>query len=187
MVEITKRLEFEELPPYHIGDMEIKRLGAVLDKALDQAVIGVDPGYKFGLTFLSKNGYAYLYHGEMTDKIRNHPAVVAYQCITDLCMVMTKPDVAYVEGASYGAKFGQVKLESIRSGMVMALHFMGVEVRIVPPATWRKRVLGSAKARAEEVWPIKDHAADSLAIAMYGAGLTYNHLVQSVSDPLPNK
>jgi Holliday junction resolvasome RuvABC endonuclease subunit len=187
MVEMTNELAFEKLDALTFRGIKLRRLGTYLHAQPGFDVMGIDPGYKFGITRISSNGYAYLYYGELSDK-ETHPAIAMYEFMSEYLMVLAGPlEIVFVEGASYNARYGQVKLESIRSGIVMALHLADIPIKVVPPATWRKAVFGSSQIKAEEVWKIRDHAADSLAIAMYAANLTYNQRDQSVSLSLPNK
>lgn len=74
----------------------------------------------------------------------------------------------YIEGASYGDKYRQVELEQVRTTAVIWSQDRGFIAKVIPPQTIRKKVFGSAKISAHDVWKdIPKDCAAALSCALY--------------------
>lgn len=162
-------VEFTRSDGFICKDTRIHRLSAVFPFNSRYGGIGVDPGRNFGITYLSPKGYAYVHYGKL---MGDEMAVAARDVVYYLQSMYEwdKQTPVVIEGAAFGAAYGQVKLEHIRTGFFFGFHTLGFRVSHVPPATARKDVLGNGKKKADEIWPIKGDAAASLNIALYAAG-----------------
>lgn len=140
-------------------------------KGNTKLAIGIDPGVNFAMTIINMD-YVQVYYGKLkTDKRAGYRGINAYEYLTSGILANNQYAgfKAIVEGAAYNSQFGQVALEEVRFGFFFALHQMGFDVAIVPPATIRKAVLGSGKDIVPNYYPTMNHnAADSIGIAMYG-------------------
>lgn len=137
--------------------------------------VGIDPGVNFGLTIINMEYVQVMYGKLPTDKRPGYRGIAAYEFIRSSVLKDFKPAPgvekfkAVVEGAAYSAQHGQVVLEEVRFGFFLALHHIGFDTIIIPPATIRKAVLGNGRASVAECYPTMNHnAADSIGIAMYG-------------------
>ncbi len=131
--------------------------------------IGIDPGRNFGITFISETDIL-IYYGTMPADSHERYGIFADQLIKEFCEThcVTYGDSITIEGAAYGSTFGQVGLAEIRFGFYIGAQRIGLEPKMVPPASIRKAVFGSAKVHAGDIWPTLNHnAADSFAIALY--------------------
>ena len=131
--------------------------------------VGIDPGRNFGITFISELETR-IYFGTMPSDTHEKYGLFASELISEFCNYhcMTMGDLITIEGAAYGSTFGQVGLAEIRFGFYLGAQREGYDPVIVPPASIRKRVFGSAKVHAGDIWPTLNHnAADSFAIALY--------------------
>ena len=130
--------------------------------------IGIDPGVNFGVSVLSDDKLI-VYHGTL--KRETEPGrygYVAYKFLRSL-FVDTKADVCIIEGAAYGAPYGQPLMAEVRTGYYLAMALSGnVKVSIVPPATIRKKVFGDGRFQAMDKWvSLENNAADSLSMVLY--------------------
>ena len=128
-------------------------------------VMGIDPGKNFGLAVIGQNKNIIL-NGVLDDsKIPLREC--AFHFIKNMINIH-EPREVVIEGASYGDRFGQVKLAEIRCGFALGSTEAGVPVIIVPPKTPRKAVFGSGNTEAMDVWTTLNHnAADALCLALY--------------------
>lgn len=133
--------------------------------------LGVDPGKNFGITWIDcENQEIRIYNGEMPAGTHESHGIFAIDLIQDFCSYhcIFVDDESAIEGASYGSTFGQVGLAEIRFGFYVGLQKLGMTTQVIPPASVRKAVFGSAKIHAGDIWPILNHnAADSLGVALY--------------------
>lgn len=76
-----------------------------------------------------------------------------------------------IEGAAYGMGYREAELSELRASTVLWAYRLGVDVKIVPPNTIRKAVLGSGKLKAHEVWYLENapDAVAALACAYYAS------------------
>lgn len=76
----------------------------------------------------------------------------------------------YIEGASHGEKFGQVRLAEARAMAMIAFSQRNDTVSVFAPSSIRKTVFGKGILRAEEVWKkiLPPNAASSLAVVLCG-------------------
>ena len=144
-----------------------------LNPAMIGNVIAIDPGKNFGMAEIWKPFYGTEYsitlHNGVLDDSKYPLREVAYWFIQHYVdNVGHKLDLAIVEGASYGDRFGQVKLAEVRCGFSLGLSEKGIPVTIVAPKTPRKAVFGNGNIGAGDVWTTLDHnAADALCLALY--------------------
>lgn len=129
-------------------------------------IVGIDPGVNFGLSVLIHSS-AFVFSGKIPEKDRMNYGLWMYNLV---CSVGETVKAIYIEGASYGEKFGQIVLEQIRYSCFLAGKTIGVPAYYVPPLTARMIVFGSGKIKGSEVWKeINPHGADSLVLAIYGS------------------
>ena len=131
-------------------------------------VVGIDPGVNFGMTIISA-GYIQVIYGKFPTEHRvGWHGIHIYEWMIKYFEDIYLPGRAIVEGAAYHSKYGQPLLEEVRFAFFLALHNLGFQVEIVPPATIRKVVFNNGKQQAGEWWPWLNHnGADSLSIALY--------------------
>jgi Holliday junction resolvasome RuvABC endonuclease subunit len=138
-----------------------------LDSHPDLCSIGIDPGKNFGIAIVAKDGWSIM-NGVLDDStytLREIAFWMAGHIVNDSDPKIT---IAVVEGASYGDRFGQVKLAEIRCGFALGISEKGIPVSIIAPKTPRKTVFGSGDIVAMDVWPTINHnAADALCLALY--------------------
>lgn len=133
--------------------------------------IGVDPGRNFGLCFVGGENIAVLYGTMPKEEELWRYGITAFRMMNKVVGENYEFPVA-VEGPSFGSKFGQPALESIRFGFALGLVELGAKVDVVPPATIRAQVLGHGHNKAPDFWPsLNENAADAVAAAFYAAGL----------------
>ena len=133
--------------------------------------IGVDPGRRWGLSFLD-DGILYAYWGTFP-KVEHHQEY--YGVVEDFVRRWIPPkcraDVVMVEGPAYGEVFGQPLLEDIRLGFYQGFKNRGYKVEYVSPQTARKVSLGNGRTKASEIFlSIDKNAADAAAICLYAGG-----------------
>lgn len=131
----------------------------------DLRVLAIDPGKNFGAAVLGRNQIPLVINGVLSNAqpLRE----VAFTLVKELIR-MHFPQILVLEGASYGDRYGQVKLAEIRAGFALGATEAGVEVKIVAPKTPRKVVFGSGDTQAMDVWVALNHnAADALCLALY--------------------
>ena len=153
-----------------IKDVEIKYTEWFVGKPdflkhYTRKVIGIDPGKNFGAGIIINNNII-IRNGVLDDK--KYPLRdIAFYYMQELCKEF-EPDVVVIEGASYGDRFGQVKLAEVRCGFALGASEKGFPVIIIAPKTPRKTVFGSGDKGAMDVWPTINHnAADALCLALY--------------------
>lgn len=129
-------------------------------------VMGIDPGKYFGIAIVGGGGTGQVKWGKMDDSqipLRE----VAYHLIQSQIEIY-HPDVVILEGASYGDRFGQVKLAEVRCGFALGVTERGIPIQILAPKTPRKTVFGHGDIGAWDVWVRLDHnGADALCLALY--------------------
>lgn len=137
--------------------------------------IGIDPGRNFGIAEVGF-GQIVVTYGKLPKRPNAWDyGIDLFKYITevyrheDLCTPIT------VEGASFGDQYGQTALAYIRMGIVIAWAELHNEtVKVVPPASIRKQVFGSAKISGKELWPGVNHnAGDALVMGLHAAGYRY--------------
>ena len=128
-------------------------------------VLAIDPGKNFGMAFVGDTD-AVVFNGVLPD-VGVPLREMAFNFIKMMCDIWS-PDILVLEGASYGDRYGQVKLAEVRCGFALGATEAGVEVKIVAPKTPRKVVFGSGDTQAMDVWATLNHnAADALCLALY--------------------
>ena len=139
--------------------------------AKPMSIIGIDPGKNFGVAVVCSDGDNLaldVFNGRLDDI--NYPLrEVAFWFIQNFITGFNPTLTASViEGASYGDKFGQVKLAEARTGFALGCSELGLSVTTVAPKTPRKVVFGSGNTGAWDVWLTLNHnAADALCLALY--------------------
>lgn len=136
--------------------------------------IGVDPGRRWGMGILL-DGILYAYWGILPAPDKN---IEYFDYISDFVATWLPKNIpsklVFVEGASYGEKFGQILLEDIRFSFELAFKKRGCEVSLVPPKTARKIVFGNGNTKASEIWvKINGNGADGACLALYGGGYKF--------------
>jgi hypothetical protein len=89
--------------------------------------------------------------------------------------------IATIEGASYGDRYRQVEMAENRIAIAQGLLNAGLdEVKIIPPLSIRKKVFGSAKLKAHDVWDNTEIPNDALAAlsCLYYADMMENENVE---------
>jgi hypothetical protein len=135
----------------------------------EHTVVGIDPGVSFGMTIINRE-YVQVWYGKLpTDKRPGYRGINAYNFVMNSALSIKVPDtIAVVEGAAYRDPYGQVVLEEMRFGFFFALYQLGMDVRIVPPATIRKGALGHGRATVGDLFPnINHNACDSIGAAFF--------------------
>lgn len=129
-------------------------------------VMGIDPGKNFGIALVGDGGVSVM-NGVLDDSIKPLREVAMHFIFEVMHPQLI--DLAVIEGASYGDRFGQVKLAEIRCGFALGCSELKIPVLITAPKTPRKAVFGSGNIGAWDVWINLNHnAADALCLAMYG-------------------
>jgi len=155
-----QRFEFDLEAPYH-------RHGADI-------YIGIDPGSRhMGLTILKSDGLGETYEIELPTQpdalSKMHVVRKMMEWILDKELgLITQPIYAVIEGSGYSMPFGQTELAEARAVAMLTLDSYGIKVNVIPPTSIRKKVFGSAKIHAEDLWKelIPPNAASSIACAM---------------------
>lgn len=145
----------------------VPELTEKLEAKPDLISIGIDPGKNFGMAIISKDTCAIM-NGVLTDTKYNLREVAFW--LANYWVNVTNPifNVAVIEGASYGDRFGQVKLAEIRCGFSLGISENKIPVNIIAPKTPRKDVFGDGNTGAWDVWINLNHnAADALCLALY--------------------
>lgn len=168
--------KFESQKPLRLGN-HISLIQGTL-RGNSKLSIGIDPGVNFGMTIINAEYVQVLYGRLPTSKITGQRGINAYNYIMEQSSLKTIRTVnkdtlhefkAIVEGAAYNDRHGQVLLEEVRFGFFFALHELGFDVSIVPPASIRKVAFGGGRVTAGEKWPsMNSNAADSIGAALYG-------------------
>lgn len=71
-----------------------------------------------------------------------------------------------IEGANYGARYGQVELAEVRAAIVLLCIGSSIPVKIVPPRSIRKVSFGSAKI-VQPFSNLPDDAVAAIGCAYY--------------------
>ena len=130
--------------------------------------LGIDPGKNFGLAIASYDGYIETMNGILNDKEYTLKEVAFWFIKDFLEKCGSAVRVVVVEGASYGDRFGQVKLAEVRAGFALGCSESGLPVTTVAPKTPRKVVFGDGNKGAWDVWMGLNHnASDALCLALY--------------------
>lgn len=173
-LEELKALKFMELQGVLSG-VSIITYAVEADWAYNRG-IGIDPGRNFAIAEIGYGGITLTY-GKLPkrenaweygiDLFKYIKEVYQHE---DLCTPIT------VEGASYGDQFGQTALAYVRMGIIVAWADLHNETcKVVPPASIRKQVLGSAKLSGKVLWPSINHnAGDALVMGLHAAGYRYD-------------
>lgn len=184
MIEWEK-LNLKDEGTANIADTTVKHMSAQLPITLYG--IGIDPGRNFGLAVFNGKKleifWGTIKKYEKPDRWRygieanrighNVLSVVKFSSMRAEKMIFGAGR-ACVEGAAYGKKEGQVLLAEIRFGFALGLHDLGLDVKIVPPATIRKAVTGNGNKDMKDFFPtLNPNACDSIGVAAFAAG--YKH------------
>ncbi len=133
---------------------------------------GIDPGVNFGVVHIIDEQVLVL-HGALTKEEKpGQYAIHADNFMMNMARTFspTIEWICIIEGAAYNKTFGQVGLEEVRIGFFLGARRSKLfnDVRIVPPATIRKRVFADHLKQAGDVWPKLNHnGADALSMALY--------------------
>lgn len=143
------------------------------------AVVGIDPGLNFGLTFLTPNALTIMW-GKIP-RVRTLPGIGVYNFVCRLILQSVLSEwvngwstrvAVFVEGPAYNKVVGQPELEQIRSGFAIGFHTNGCEVQYLAPMRARKLAFGSGTKSAQDIWiNLNRNAADSIGLALAGAKL----------------
>lgn len=127
--------------------------------------VGIDPGVNYGATLIADHE-VYVWWGKLPPNSQTGwRGIYAYDYIKKGFAGERIP--AVVEGAAYYKPKGQVGLEEVRFGFFLALHHMGYDVLIMPPAAIRKLAFGGGRVMATDIWPtMNSNAADSVGCAL---------------------
>ena len=140
--------------------------------------LGIDPGDRnMGVALVYPPNYI------VTAQVRFADAADAVERIINTVSVVTsileamdgvhdldfKNVCAAVENAAVSKMFGQIELAENRAAAIQALLMKNVfRISVPPPGSIRKVVFGTAKQRAESIWPTLGHDGSSaLACALY--------------------
>lgn len=137
---------------------------------------GFDPGTRHigvaVIPFINETNYADLYQIETPRWSDAVERIVRWQSILgELRLVIQGRSRMVIEGAAFGENYRQVELAEIRASTVLWARRLGIDIRIVAPATIRKCVFGSGKIRAHEIWQLPDapDAVAALSCAYYAS------------------
>jgi hypothetical protein len=130
---------------------------------------GIDPGVNFGMSII-KDEDVKVYHG--TFEKENEPGHYGLHAQNEMMgwLGFNFDCTCIIEGAAYHKTFGQVGLEEVRIGFYLGAVACGAftVVKIVPPATIRKRVFDNHLQQAMDIFPLLHHnGADALSMAIY--------------------
>lgn len=134
-------------------------------------VIGVDPGVNYGLAVITPHGIWALSQRldiPLVKKAEHYMEAAhrAYDLMGTLPVGGNRN--ACVEGSAFKLPHGEANLAYIRAGFYFGLKHRGYAVRLVPPMTARKAVLGNGKAKGADYWPLLDaNAADAVILSLY--------------------
>lgn len=122
---------------------------------MPQGGIGVDPGLRFGLSFIEAEDVVHTLsmYIDRTDvssaelmKIMENVAIMVPESIS-------KKTPVVVEGPAHNARYGQANLGAVRGALLLGFHNAGYDhVVQVPPLTVRKRVYGDGRTQPKEFW-----------------------------------
>ena len=138
------------------------------------AFVGVDPGSRhMGLAIIDY-GRIVVYEIEYQPKLQTVEIVERTREAIEYILDLDSINTACVEGAAFGAGFGQAKLSESKTAAVMTLLDIADRVFVVPPLSVYKEVFGSGKIKAKTYQPwshIPKNAASALALAIYAERL----------------
>ena len=124
-----------------------------------------------GLTVLRGSG-AWSYQITLPSTI--DPVERVVECLNVISYLLEREKIedcrrACIEHAAFAAMYGQVALAENRTAALVALlRANTLQIDVPTPGTIRKYVYGTAKDRAEEIWPdLPKDAASSLCCAVY--------------------
>jgi len=138
-----------------------------LDARPDVFSIGIDPGKNFGVSLL-RHDFSMIMNGVLDDSVYTLREMAFWMAQSLVQSTSPSLTVSIVEGASYGDRFGQVKLAEIRCGFELGFSELGLPVVIVAPKTPRKTVFGNGDIVAMDVWSqINHNASDALCLSLY--------------------
>ena len=142
---------------------------------------GIDPGINYGIAQVYRK-FIYVAWGRLdvrTMKKPNHymEAAEAAHRLMETIPYVEGNDLHPValEGAAFRSKFGEANLAYVRAGFYLGLRSRGYFPELVPPMSDRLRVIGSGKAKGEELWPLLNaNGADAAVLALYAAGFSFS-------------
>lgn len=162
----VKMIEFSSYKPTKLSDGTKMVEGKLIGNT--KVAVGIDPGLNFGMTIIEGESVCVFWGKLPAHKETGLRGIEAYNYVKlGRLWDIKGPGRAVVEGAAYNKAHGQVGLEEVRFGFFLALHHLGFDVHILPPATARKMAFGSGKAMAYDIYPTVNHnGADSLGLAL---------------------
>lgn len=153
---------------------DVRSWSGVLPFYVSNPVVGIDPGRNFGLTLIYEDK-AYIHYGKLHKQKPQWKYGFLAEDYAESWLKNNLPHFVVIEGPAFraaggGKMYGEANLGHIRMGFASAFHTKGIETIFIPPASSRKKVMGSAKVKGADVWVMLDHnAAESLLLAIYGA------------------
>lgn len=169
-----------EEDPLIMGGIKVRCARAVIPGARFEAIIGVDPGRKFGIAWTIGDAIVVIW-GELTQQkpqwlvgldaydfaykeLSRHPLFFGGDATRGI-----------VEGAIYkpkgaqGVSYGEANLAYIRFGFLLGLRRSGVPTDLMPVMTIRKRAFDDGRQKARDFWPSMNlNASDAVGCALAG-------------------
>ena len=134
--------------------------------------IGIDPGTtNLGICVLwDKLNLINLYQVKIVRDKNPIRRIINFQDIMSECVSAFETGTkVIIEGASFGDNYRQVELAGCRTSIALWCLHRGFEVNLLAPSSVRKKVFGSAKIKAHDLWnniPQDCAAALSCALAV---------------------
>lgn len=165
-------LQIWKLPEKNYPRWKIDEYRIELDYPYSNHIhIGIDPGTaNIGVaTLMPKSDVAFVYEITMeriADPILRILSV--RELLSDIIWTFTVPTYALIEGSAFSKGYRQTELAEFRAAAVLWCTTKGIIPKLGNPQSIRKVVFGSAKKKAENVWPyIPGDAASALACSLY--------------------
>jgi len=133
--------------------------------------VGIDPGVTnmamCAIPSLGDYGFAFQLSipriDDAVQRIQNYGHI-----LSDCNLVWELPVKGVVEGAAFSERYRQVELAEARTAVVMWLLKNGANVQVISPNSLRKRVFGSGKTNAHDIWEgLPDDCLAALSCAYY--------------------
>jgi Holliday junction resolvasome RuvABC endonuclease subunit len=135
---------------YSILDVKIE---LPLPNTSEHVLMGVDPGTThLGLAYLWRN-VCHIY--EVKIKRDNNPIarmLLTQEIMSQCISFFDYAPLMIIEGSSFGDQYRQVELAEVRTSAALWAIQHGIQPSIIPPSSIRKKVFGSAKFKAAQVW-----------------------------------
>jgi len=163
-----------------IGETKVNCARAIIPGAKFEAIIGVDPGRRFGIALTYKDEILALWGAlekcdpqwlvgmDAFDFSAEHLPQQPFWKKFNPCRGVVEGAI-YKPKAAQGASYGEANLAYIRFGFLLGLRDAGVPTDLMPVMSIRKRAFGDGRQKARDFWPsLNLNASDAIGCALAG-------------------